>query len=261
MEEQNTGQNTTPAESSTTESVTTPIETAPSQPSVEIPVAKVAWYKNKQLLTAVVVALILIGGAGYYLYDSKYKDGGVVAIVNGEKIYKVALDENIARMQQAATQQGVDISDATIQQKIQDESLQILIDNIILMSAAEKEGLAATEEEVKAKYDELVAQVGGEEEFKKLLEEAQLTHDELMKNIRERVIIDAYFAKVTDIENITVSDEEITEFLSAYPKEDLPPLEEIKPQVEAQIRNQKQQELITGILEKMRSEASIKKNI
>lgn len=260
MEDQHTTP-TTHTEQPTAETPTATPDVTPTPPSEHISVAKSPWFKNKYILAAILVALILIAGAGYYLYDMKYKDGGVVAIVNGEKIYKVTLDKNIANMQQAATQQGADISDATIQQKIQDESLQILIDNILLMNAAKKEGISATDEAIKAKYDELVTQVGGEDKLQGLLDEAKLTKDELMKNIRERVIIDAYFAKVSDIENITVTDEDITKFLAAYPKEDLPPLNEIKPQVEAQIRTQKQQEIITGILEKMRSEASVDKKI
>jgi peptidyl-prolyl cis-trans isomerase SurA len=241
-------------------SVQSPSSEEGSVSTTEVSTPTTPFYKNTQLMVSLLVALVILLGAGYYVYSTQAK-GGVVAVVNGEKIYRDALNENIERMQQGAVQQGMDITDPALQSEIQTQSLQILIDNALLMKAASDIGITASEEEIQEKYEELIAQTGGEEALNALLVEANLTIDELKENIEERVIIDKYFEEVSDIEGVTITDEEITEFLSAFDPADLPPLEEIRPQVEAQIRSQKQQEIVDTILQDLRDNAEIEQKI
>jgi hypothetical protein len=223
-------------------------------PSVE---NKTPFYKNTQLMGAIVAAVIILGGAGYYVYSTQYAKGGVIATVNGEKIYQADLAENIDRMNQGALAQGVDIADPAIKVEIEKQAYQVLIDNALLLGAADKAGIEASKEEITAKYDELVAQIGGEEVLTTQLTESGVTMDELQANIKERVIVDKYLESVTDIESLTVTDEEITQFLAGFPSETLPPLEEIRPQVEEQILNQKRQEILGTHIKQLNEEAEI----
>jgi hypothetical protein len=73
------------------------------------------------------------------------------------------------------------------------------------------------------------------------------------------MLADNYIQSVTDIENLTVTDAEITEFLSQFPKEELPPLEEIRTEVEGQIIQQKQQAILTTLIADLRSKSDIEK--
>ena len=214
-------------------------------------------------MIAIAVGIILILGAGYYAYTAFYKGGGVVAVVNGTKIYSTEYEEGVALMQQNATQQGADLSDESIVSQIRSQVLEGLIDNTLILSAAKASGITATDEAIQAKYDELVQELGSQEELTKRMGEIGLTEEKLRSNIKDRILADAYTEAETDIETVTVSDEEVNEFVKKISEGgmELPPLEEIRPQIEAEITAQKKQEIVLSLLEKLRSEADIEKRI
>lgn len=238
--------------------------TEPASSPVDLSVTTIPatpFYKSSQMLFAIVLAIAILAGAGYYVYNVQNTKGVVIAIVDGEKIYLAELERNIRNTESLASQQGVDVADPAIQTEIRAQSLQMLIDNKVLTNAATKAKTEVSDEETKAKYDELVAQVGSEEVLTTQLTEAGLTVEELRKNIYDRVLVDKYIEAVTDIEDITVTDEEITEFLSQFPPEELPPLEQIKADVEARIFQQEQQEILTTLITDLKSKAVIEEKI
>lgn len=246
-------------------STTPPAETMANTEATATPVT--VWYKNTKLIGAIVLAILILGGAGFYVYKNQYYQGGVVATVNGTKIYRNEYDKNIARMEEGAMQQGANVTDPAIQEQMKKQVLQSLVDNILLISTAKEAGITVTDDEVQAKYDELVKQIGGEDALKKQLESIKLPIEELRSNIRDRVLVDKYFAKVADIKSITASPEEVKAFYQTLLSQNasgttpLPPFDEIKSQLEQQVINQKQQEAITKIVEDIRSKATIVEKI
>lgn len=223
---------------------------------------KMPFYRKYALLIAVAVGVILILGAGLFAYFSS-KNGPVVAIVNGEKIYQTDFDKSKALIEQSATIQGADISDEAIQAEIQKQALNTLIENTLILSAAEKAGISYTDEEINSKYNELVAQLGTEEELKSQMEKLGLSEEELQKTLSERITADKYIESVTDIGSISVSDEEINEFLKTVDttQEGIPPEEELRSQIKEQILSQKERELILNLIKKLREEAEIETKI
>ena len=89
--------------------------------------------------------------------------------------------------------------------------------------------------------------------------EVGLTEEKLRSNIAERILSDLYIESVTTIEDVKVSDEEVKEFLKSINTGDakLPPLDEIRPQIEEQILGQKRQQIVTDLLAKLRSEGKV----
>ena len=217
------------------------------------------FYKNKQMLIALFVAIILLMGAGYYVYTTQSVSNPVVAIVNGKKIYQKELDENILLIEQNAIQQGADITQEAVKAEIRTQAIDVLVNNALLITAAKKDGLTVEKEEIQAKYDELVTQIGSEEELKTKMTEVGLTEEKLLKNIEDRIIADKYIEANTAIKSLTVSDEEIAEFMKQISTGDakIPPLEEIRPQIEDQILSQKQQQVVIDLIEKLKSEGQI----
>lgn len=216
----------------------------------------VSFYKKYQTyLTAALISVLIIAGAVWYVYYAPV----VVAVVNGDRIYENELAESIALVEQAAAQQGIDPSDEQIRLEIRTQALEILINNVILLGAAKEAGITVTQEEAQAKYDELVTELGTEEELLKRMEEMGLTEKKLRSNIEERILADTYIESVTDIEALTVTDAEVDEFVKALSAggTELPPLDEIRPQIESQILNQKQQQIITELVTKLRTEAEV----
>jgi hypothetical protein len=223
----------------------------------------VPFYKRYQTAIAAVVAVLILLGAGYYVYTKNYQDGGTVATVNGKVIYKKEFDDSVALMEQSATAQGIDLSQETIRKEIRDQALTVLINNALLITAAEDAGFKASNEDIEAKYAELVTEVGGEEELTQRMTEIGLTPEKLRSNIKERILADQYIESETDISSLTVSDEEVNQFMASLNtgETELPPIEEIRPQIEAQILSQKQQQIVADLIAKLRTEATIETRI
>lgn len=234
-------------------------ETTAQMPDVQTPVVTAPFYKNKQLIVSIIVALALIGGAGYYVYTQYYAGGGIVAVVNGKNIYKKEFDESVALIKQTAVAQGIDLTQPNIEQSIQEQAMTTLVNNVLILSAAGKAGFKATDEEIQKKYDELVTQLGTADELKKRMAEVGLTEEKLRSNIAERTIADQYIESTTTIKELAVTEEEVQTFLKAIDTgaAELPPLEEIRPQIEAQILGQKQQQLVADLIERLRTSATI----
>lgn len=240
----------------------TTAEVATEAPAPEVIVEEVR--SNKlHLVLAVVVSLLILGGAGYYVYQNYYVNGGAVAVVNGKNIYKKEFDESLALVQQNPALYGIDPQATDAPAQAQKQALEVLITNTLLITAAEKGGFAVTDEDVESTLSELITQLGSMEELETQMAAVGLTEDKLRRNIRERELVDRYLAAETDIENITVTEEEVTEFVSMLTSQniELPPLEEVRPQIEAEIKTQKQQELITGVIARLRGEAEIEVKI
>jgi hypothetical protein len=240
------------------------VNPTPAEPSVEVlstPAAVTEEVKSSKLplIGAIVASLLILGGAGYYVYENYYVNGGVVAVVNGKNIHKKALDESVALVEQNPALYGIDpkAEDATTQ--IQTQAMEVLVTNALLITAAEKGGYTVTDEDVENTFGELVTQLGSAEELQKQMATVGLTEDKLRSNIRERELVDQYLAAETDLENITVTDADVEEFVNMLTSQniEIPPLEEIRPQIEAEIKTQKQQELINGVIVRLREEATI----
>ncbi len=239
-----------------------PIETVIQTPVLSAVVHTVPIYKNKQLMIAVLIAAVVLLGAGYYAYMQSTR-GDVVAIVNGKKIYQKEFNESVALIEQAATQQGIDLTKEGASEEIRTQALNTLIDNTLILSASKNAGFTADDTVIQQKYDELVTQLGGADELNIRMAAVGLTEEKLRSNIAERVLADQYIESVTPIKDITVSEEEIAQFLESLKANnvELPPLEEIRPQIDAEIRTQKRQKLIADLLAKLRSEGTIEMKI
>jgi peptidyl-prolyl cis-trans isomerase SurA len=217
---------------------------------------------KKLMVAAIVFAILLIGSAGGYYYYTKVRVD-TVAIVNGYKIPRKDFNDSVAMIQKTATAQGASLADASIDAEIRKQAIDTLVNNALLISAAKKAGINIDDAKVQTEYDGLVTTLGGAENLKARMTEVGLTEEKLRSNIRERLIADAYIEAQTDIESLTVTDEEITKFLDGIKTEGtkLPPLEEIKPQIQAQILSEKQQTIVTDLLTKLRGDAKIEINI
>jgi peptidyl-prolyl cis-trans isomerase SurA len=222
------------------------------------PVPMQRWYR-RPIVIASVIAVVLLGGAGFYVYNTQYKNGGVVAVVNGTTIYADTYAENLRLVEESAASQGVDLSTGEAREQIRTQALNNLIENILLTDAAAAAGITVADADVEDIYSQLVEQTGGAEELAARMADIGLTEEKLRSNIRERVLVDKYIESVSDIETVTVTDEEVAAFIEAHVTDDaeLPPMEEIRPVIESQILSMKRQEMVQGIIDSLRATAVI----
>lgn len=221
--------------------------------------APVPFYRKKSFWISPIV-LLVIAGILYFIYINNVFAPSV-AEVNGVKITEAALEESVALIEASAAQQGINLAEIGAEEDVRQQALEVLINNTLLVSAAKAEGIIVTDAEVNATYDELVADLGSAEALSLQLAEIGLTEAKLRTDLEERLYAQKYFELKTDFENIPVSDEEIMNFYERLATtaniDELPPLEGIRSEIAAQIRLQKQQEIVTRVIETLRSEAEI----
>ncbi|QQR64695.1 SurA N-terminal domain-containing protein [Candidatus Kaiserbacteria bacterium] len=217
------------------------------------------FYKKYATYIALIVATAIILGAGFYMYSGFGARGAVVATVNGTKIYQPELDESINLLSQSAAAQGANISDPKTLEEIRTQALEVLISNTLMTAAAKKEGVTVSDADVQKQFDDLLAQFGTQEELTAKMAEVGLTEEKLRKNISDRILAERYIEAVTDIETVAVTEEEVAEFIKTITANgtELPPLDEIRPQIEAQLAGEKQQKIITELVEKLRADADV----
>ena len=250
-------------ETTTTSTVggTTPAVSVPSstpEPTVEAstpdtlaPSPDVPRSSKKYALIGIGVAVLLIGG--YLVY--KVTSDDAVAVVNGIKISQADFLTSVAAIKQNAAAAGINLEEPNIETEIKNQAIEALVNDELLMADAEKLGVTKDEAGIKAEYDTIAASLGGEEALRARMEEVGLTDAKL----RDSIIIKKYIETKTDIETLTVTDEEVQAFLESLGTStaNLPPLEQIRPQIEQQILGEKQQAVVNQLISDLRSDAEI----
>lgn len=156
--------------------------------------------KITALFAILVFALIFSAGCG---------DAAVIARVNGEKILQSELDDKIAEIKMGLTSQGYSFEeekDKEILGQIEEEAMNQLIDEALLMQQASKEGVAVENSAVQEQM-KLLKQQFGNEVFKQLLAQQQMTETKLAKQIEVQLTAEALFNKITG--DISLGNEEV----------------------------------------------------
>ena len=247
-----------------------------TEPRVVAAYAAVAEDKGKSKLTgyliaAVVVILIILGvlyalekeGRSstnlFGLVTTDQKSSEVVATVNGESIVSSDLDISVQQFSQAAAFQGVDISSPDAQAEIRNQALDVLVNTELLKQAAADKGLEVTEDEVSNRLSEIKTEIGGEDILADRMKELGIDESKLQKDVHDELLIQKLLDGLFLDADINVTEEEIA---SVYENasgtvSDLPALDEVREDVEAQIRASKEQEVIDKYLTELRSGADI----
>jgi len=235
---------------------------------------------NSLLIIGVLGAVVVLAGLYYFfvfdtvtapleqqVVDSSQSAWGtdypeVVAVVNGEEVSREDLLPGLGQEMQFAAQQGADVADATVQTQIEANVMNRLINTVLLLQAAKSNGIVVTDEAVTNEYALVVGQFEDVATFEAAIAEQGLTEAQLRAEIHDRLLLDAFFASNT-FEQLSVSPEEIQATYDevAAAQTDLPPLEDVAAEIEAQLLAQKQQAVIGSYIESLRSEATIEVRI
>lgn len=98
---------------------------------------------------------------------------------------------------------------STLQKRFGGRVLEQMIDEILIMEEAQKQGINVSDDEVEEKVKEVEAQVGGAEAMKKFLDLQGLTQEDLRNQLKIKAIVDQILAK-----QIQVTEKEIQDFLT-----------------------------------------------
>ncbi len=224
---------------------------------------------------AALVVLVMGAGLAYALEQQGRINTGVfdaignvikpaplAAKVNGTGITVADYEKNLAQLNNAATQQGADITNESIAKEIKTQAIDVLVNTELLRQEARKNGVKVTDENIEKRYQEIVTSIGGEEKLATKMTELGITPESLRKDIQGEILIQGHLATAVDTSSIKVTEEDLK---AAYAQisstvatgAKVPPLDEIKTQLETQLKTNKEQELVNAYITKLREGAKI----
>ncbi|OGG67171.1 hypothetical protein A2929_00310 [Candidatus Kaiserbacteria bacterium RIFCSPLOWO2_01_FULL_45_25] len=190
---------------------------------------------------------------------SKMEEGKPVARVNGTPILMSDFTSSYNQLLQMSTTQGVDVSDPAMVEKLRTQAIDTLVNAEVLRQAAIEAGMTATEEQIQTRYTEIQDGLGGAEALTARMAEFGVTEASLRRDIENEFLIQGLFDANVDSTNIVATEEELVALYdqAGGAEAGLPPMTEIKDQIEAQIIFDKEQKLISAFIEELRAKATI----
>jgi len=221
--------------------------------------------QQKTLLVAIIGIVIVAAGAWFFFSNGEAPSqngmpeiSDTVARVNGEDIIRTELENSEA---QIAAQQGIDLAslDTAGREQLQAQALDGLIANTLIQQAAANSGIIATEADIDAQIELIKGQFPDDAQFQEALSGQGLSEADLREQVKGEVAIQAYLEQTLDLAAITVTDEEVNALYEqeSAVTEDVPPLEDVRGQIESFVIQQKQQELFAAHIQELRSNADI----
>ena len=189
----------------------------------------------------------------------------VVAEVNGEKIDKKEFESAYTGQFQQMAMQAQMSGQEVDQTQLKGQIAESLVAQELLVQETEKQKIAATEEQTDASLQELAQQNGLEssKEFLAALKEQGISEEEVREQVKAQVKVDQLVAQETgEIKPTEDELKKVYEQAQAQQKEagseELPAFEEVKPQLEEQVKMQKESEAVQGLVAKLREAADVK---
>lgn len=183
----------------------------------------------------------------------------LVATVNQDELHGRDLELSIEQLSQAALTQGVDPTTEPIKSDIKTQATEMLINTTLLQQAAETEGIEITDEQIAERIAELEADAGGAEILAERMREFDISDEMFRQDIETELTILALLETVFVTADVVVTEEEI---VAVYERagggsEGAPSLDAVRVQIEAQIRQAKEQTVVDAYLDELRAAADI----
>lgn len=211
-------------------------------------------FMNKTLKLFGVGILALAISAGCSNTESQED---AAAIVNEEVISVTKVNEKIENTKEMYSQQGIDVAQQGEEfiEMLEEQVLNSLIDETLVVQAAAE--YPVTDEQVNEQVESIKAGFETEEQFNEVLEANNLTNETLLVELEKQLKVEQFF--IENMNEVTVSEEELQEAFNQISEmsEEEVDFEEVKPQLEQSVVQQKQQEEQQKLIEKLREDATI----
>ena len=145
------------------------------------------------------------------------KERKVVAKVNGQPIYEDQLAEDVNKSMKKWKKYGMKQPTPALTYKFQTRALTKVIDDELIIQAAQKITVTELDKRVEAKMLKVKRKYKTKEQFEDHLKRKNLTLEELQANLTQQVHIDAYLKK-QGITNPEIPEEKIREFYDSNPE-------------------------------------------
>ncbi|WP_040225150.1 SurA N-terminal domain-containing protein [Bhargavaea cecembensis] len=184
-----------------------------------------------------------------------------VAVVNDQEILGSEYNGALASSQGQMQQMGQDPTSKEAAEQLKSQTIDNLVGQTLILQEADKKGYQASKSDIDQRLDEVKGQFKTEKEFEAALDESGMDLKSLQTQIAEDLKFRQYVEKEVPAGDIT--DEEIQKTYDQYAEQakgagqEVPKLEEMKPQIKQSLQQQKQQEQLVQQVEKLKEHAKI----
>ena len=184
-----------------------------------------------------------------------------VAIVNDKEILGSYYNSTLASAQGQMQKMGQDPTSKEAAEQVKKQTINSLVGQTLLLQEADKKGYKVSEADIKKQLDETKKQFKTEKEFEAALKKSGMDMKILETQIADDIKLKQYVEKEVPVGEIT--DEEIQKTYDQYAEQgkstgqEAPKLEEVKPQIEQSLQQQKQQEKLVQQVEELKKNAKI----
>lgn len=185
--------------------------------------------------------------------DEKVAEDEIVVNVNDTEVTGTQYNPVYLQTKMRMYQFGQDIED---KDAIKDQTLDELIAQELLKQDADKQGITVSDDEVQEEFDTFKEE--NKEQFAAYLEQFQLTESNFKEQIQLSLLLEKYIDKEVKVEK--VSDDEVKETYDKLKEQndELPKFEEAEEMIKNNLQEQKEQEALKSIIEKLKEKAKIK---
>ncbi len=195
----------------------------------------------------------------------------VVAQVNGDEISKEEFTSTYESQFQQAAMQSQMTGKEVDQDQLKKQVAENLVSQQLLIQEANNRDFTVTDEEKNAELEELAKQQQLESKDKLLsaLEEQGMGQEEVMAQLEKQLKLEKLIAAESGEGDLQPTKEEIQQAYDQYksqqeeanPEAEVAPLEEIKPNIEQQLVQQKEAQVYQTLIESLREDAEVTVNL
>lgn len=189
----------------------------------------------------------------------KMEASAPAAKVNDVVITKGEFNTSLAQLVQMTAAQGADVNSESVMSELRKQAIDTLINAELLRQTAIAAGKTATGEQIETRLNEIRDGLGGAEALASRMAEFGVTEESLRRDIENEFLIQALFDEKVNTNNIEITEAEVTALYAQAggAEAGLPPMAEIRDQIEAQIRFNKEQVLINEYIANLKTQASV----
>jgi SurA N-terminal domain len=195
------------------------------------------------------------------LEEQQIDEKKTVALVNDKEILGSDYNSALASTQGQMQQMGQDPTSKEAAEQVKNKTINSLVGQTLLLQEADKKGYKVSDADINKQLDEMKKQFKTEKEFDAALKKSGMDMKTLETQIADDIKLNQYIEKEVPAGEIT--DEEIQKTYDQYAEQgkstgqEVPKLEEVKPQIEQSLQQQKQQEKLTQQVEELKKNAKI----
>lgn len=184
---------------------------------------------------------------------------GPIAIVNGEEIARTEFDEQLSQVEAGYAQQGVPFPQGEQLAELQQQVVTRLVQQTLVLQESEAQGITATDEEIEAEYQATTSSFPDEATLKQALEAEGLTPDDVKALIADNIKIGKLLDSVIQQAQLAPpTEEELHQLYDlAVQQQELPPFDEVRAQLEAELTSQRENEVVQAYVQELEASGNV----